>query len=90
MRGVVKKRVLHVDGNIFSIPHSSPLLDTTKYHIEFDNGVTDIITANIIVGNILLQVDEEGHKHLMLQEIIDHCTTGDQITKDQGYIVTVG
>ena len=44
--------------------------------------------ANIIAENILSQVNEEGHRQLMIDEIIDHRTDNDAIPKERGLYVT--
>ena len=43
--------------------------------------------ANLIAENILSQVDEEGRRQQMLDEIIDHRTTHEAVKKEDGYIV---
>ena len=45
---------------------------TISNEVEFLNGNTEILTVHIIVEDILSQVDEEGHRQIMLDEIIDH------------------
>ena len=44
------------------------------------------MTANIIAENILAQVDEEGHRQLLLHEITDHLTLDDAGPKERGHI----
>ena len=34
--------------------------------------MNEVLTANIISENLLAQVDEEGHRQILLDEIIDH------------------
>ena len=53
------------------------------YEVEFIDGTTEIMTANVIAQNILSQVDEEGHRQLMMDEIIDHHST-DKVIKGEG------
>ena len=40
--------------------------------MEFIDGTTEQITANIIAENIMSQVDAEGNRQLLLKEIVDH------------------
>ena len=42
------------------------------YEIEFIDGTTETITTNIIAENLLVQVDEEGHRQLLIYDIIDY------------------
>ena len=44
--------------------------------MEFLDGSIEILTANIIAENLLAQVDSEGHRQLLLKEIVDHRTDG--------------
>jgi hypothetical protein len=42
--------------------------------------------ANIIAENLFAQVDAEGHRYVLLDDIIDHWSTGDYISGDVGFI----
>jgi hypothetical protein len=44
--------------------------------------------ANAIAENLLAQVDSEGHRQLMLDEIIDHRVNDTAIKKENGTITT--
>ena len=52
------------------------------------DGTTEVLTANIIAENLLAQVDDQGHRHLMIDEIEDHRNNSDAITKEKGTIIT--
>ena len=67
---------------------NNPLLDHQQYKVEFHDGQTKTVMANIIAKNILTQGDDEGHRQLMLQEIVDHCVGEDAVPKSQGFIMT--
>ena len=86
-RAVVKKRVIDVDGKPFGKSHSNPLVDSSLYEIEYLDGTIEVMPANLMAENILLQVDEEGRRQQMLDEIIDHKTTHEAVKKEDGYIV---
>ena len=72
MPAKVKKQNVDNEGNVVGIASNNPLTDTCAYEIEFIDGTTEVITANIIAENLLAQVDEEGHRQMMLDEIIDY------------------
>ena len=38
--------------------------------------------ANIIAENLLSQVDEEGHRHMMIEDIVDHRVMEEAIPKN--------
>ena len=57
----------------------------TVIPVKFDDGNIEILSANIIAEIVLAQVDEEGHKQMLLQEIIDHrVDTSQAIPKEKG------
>ena len=68
----VKKRALDVDGIPIEIANKNPILDTRAYEVEHKDGTTDVISANTIAECILSQVDKEGHRELLFEEIVDH------------------
>ena len=86
--GRVKQRVIDVDGKPIGLSSNNPLLDTRQYEVEFFDGTIEVLTANVIAENLLAQVDEHGHRHLLLQEIEDHRTNKNAIVRGQGTYVT--
>ena len=81
----VKRRKLDKDGVPIGTENKNPILDTRLYEVEFVDGTTEAITANVIAENLLAQVDAEGHRQLLLDEIIDHRTTSSAISKSNGF-----
>lgn len=71
-RAIVKKRAIDMDGKPLGKYNSNPLLDSRKYEVEYPDGGVEILTANLLAENILAQVDEDGSRHLLIDEIIDH------------------
>jgi hypothetical protein len=71
-RAHVKRRAIDVEGRPIGRPSTNPLLDSRQYEVEYLDGETEILTANIIVENLLAQVDDEGHRQMMIKEIEDH------------------
>ena len=66
--------------------NSNPILNTRVYDVMFPDGSIQQYGANIIAENILSQVDEEGHRYLIMDEIVDHRKGDDAIEKADGYI----
>jgi hypothetical protein len=66
----------------------NPLLDSRHYEVEFTDGETEILTPDIITENLLAQVDEEGHRQMLIDEIEYHRITDDAIPIDQGTFPT--
>ena len=88
MHTIVKRQKVDENGFQVGMYHNNPLLDTRAYEVEFNNGTIEILTANIIAKNLLAQVDEEGHRQLLLDEIINHHTDTTAIRKKNGFIQT--
>jgi hypothetical protein len=75
------------DGQPFGKRHADPLLDTRLYEVEFPDGSTEAIAANMIAENMLSQVDDEGQSFSVLSKIVDHRTNGQNaISKDDGFV----
>ena len=85
---VVKRRATGDDGKPIGIANSNPMLDTRQYEVEYSDGHEEILTANTIAINLLSQVDEEGHRQLLLDEIEDHRILDDAVPIDQGEYLT--
>ena len=86
VHAIVKRRKIDDDGNPIGIANNNPLMDSRLYEIEFIDGTMEAVSANVIAENILSQVDDEGHRQMLLDEIIDHRTTGEQIKKGNEYV----
>ena len=83
----VTKRLRDDEGNPVGMASANPLLDSRAYEVEFADGNVEELTANIIAENLIAQVDKEGHRQMMLEEIIDHRTTPEAIPMGQGTYV---
>ena len=83
-----KRRALDTDGKQLGAKSNNPITDTRLYEVEFMDGTTEVLAANIIAENILSQVDEEGHRQLMIDEIIDHRCTPDAIPQEDAFYLT--
>ena len=88
MHAIVKQRKIDDDGNPIKSESTNPLVDTRDYDIELIDGTTETLTANIIAENLLVQVDEEGHRQLLLDEIIDYRRNNDAVHKSDSFIET--
>ena len=50
-------------------------------------GTTEVLAANTIAENMLAQVDDQGHRQLLLDEIVDHRFDSDAISKEDAIIM---
>ena len=82
----VTKRLRDNEGNPFGRSNKSPFLDTRQYEVEFNDGQKQALTANLIAQNMFSQVNDEGHRHVLLDSIIDMRTDGPQIPKRDAFV----
>jgi hypothetical protein len=82
----VKKRLRDKEGNPIGVSHDNPILDTRMFEVEFLDGHTAAMTANAITENLFAQVDQDGHRQLLLDEVIDYRSTKDAVSKEDGFI----
>ena len=81
----VKRRAVDKSGVPMGVETSNPITDTRLYEVEFLDGTVETMAANVIAENILSQVDEEGHRQLMIDEIVDHRTNDDAVSTENAY-----
>ena len=67
-----------------STAHGKIMYEHCQYKVESLNGDTEVLTANIIAEDFLAQVDEKGHRQMLLDKIIDHRILKDIILKSEG------
>ena len=71
-RGTVKNKKRDAEGEVIGIPHSNPLLDTTIYNVEFDDGVTEKLSAKLIADSTIGVMDSNKQfEFLILDEILE-------------------
>ncbi|KAI2494420.1 Reverse transcriptase (RNA-dependent DNA polymerase) [Fragilaria crotonensis] len=46
------------------------------------------MAANAIAENLFSQIDDEGNRHVLFDESVDHRTNGKQITQQDAFVVT--
>ena len=70
--GRVLKRARDENGELIGKENSNPLLDSSVYEVEFEDGTVERYHANIIAEHIYSQLDGDGYGRTLLDEIIDH------------------
>ena len=66
-----KKRLKDNQGRPIRIASENPILDTIMYEIEYQDGHTEALAANLISGDLFTQVDQEGNRSVLFDEIVD-------------------
>jgi hypothetical protein len=82
----VLKRKKNSDGNPVGIANDNLILDSRMYVVEWSDGRTEELMANIIAENLFSQVDDEGNRYVLLDDIIDNQNTEGYISGDNGFI----
>ena len=54
--------------------------------MEFPDGSIDVFTANMIAEAMYAQVDNDGHHHQLIKEIVDHSKDASAVRSDDGYV----
>ena len=81
----VRRKISIADGN--TNKSYNPILDSSTYKVEFSDGATDEVAANIIAECVLSKDDSEGHHYQILKEILDHKRDGSAIPVSDGFHV---
>jgi hypothetical protein len=56
------------------------------YEVEFQDGHRASLAANAIAENLFAQIDDEGNRHILFDEIIDYRTNNKQVTQQDAFI----
>ena len=73
------------DGLPIGTASENPILDTRMNEVEYADGYKTAMAANAIANNLFAQVDQDGRRFVLFDEIIDHRTDGTKI-KRRGHI----
>jgi hypothetical protein len=71
----VIRRTKDAEGKLVGKYHRLPYLNTQVYDVAFPDGGIEQYSANVIAENIYSQVDDEGHRYQLLDDIVDHRKT---------------
>ena len=72
MFGTVEKRQKGLDGKPVGKFNRNPKFDTRTYQVSFPGGVIQEYTANLVAENLYSQLDTEGKRYVVIQEIVGH------------------
>jgi hypothetical protein len=84
----VTKRLRDKEGNPIGTANDNPILDTRLYEVEYLDGHKAALSANTIAESLMSQVDSEGHRELLMDEIIGHRTDGNEIQEADAFVVS--
>jgi hypothetical protein len=84
----VKKRLKDNAGNPIGRANNNPILDTRLYEVEYLDGHRAAMSANTIAENMFAQVDQDGHRLILFDEIIGHRVDGSQVQEGHDDTIT--
>jgi hypothetical protein len=87
LKGSVVARKRDSSGNPVGKANPNPILDTREYVVEFDDGVHQVYSANLIAENMYSQVDSDGRQYMLMSEIVDHSSDGRAVRAADGFYV---
>jgi hypothetical protein len=76
----VTKRLKDKEGLPIGRANNNPIL--------YPDGHKASLAANAIAENMFAQVDDEGNRHVLFEEIIDHQTDGTEVKQQQDAFLT--
>jgi hypothetical protein len=68
--------------------NDDPILDARLCEVEHLDGHKAALSANTIAESLMAQVDSEGHQELLMEEIIGHCTDGNEAQESDAFVVS--
>ena len=83
----VVKRLQDKGGIPIGTANDNPILDSRIYEVEYPDGHQASLAANAISGHLFAHVDDEGHHSVLLQDIIENCKNGREVTKEHAFII---
>ncbi len=85
--GRVVKQLRDKDGFPIGTAHDNQILDTRLNEVGFQDGHKTSMAANAFAENLFAEVDDEGNRHVLFAEIVDHRTNGKQLTQQDAFVV---
>ena len=84
----MKSRKRDHDGKRIGSSNPNPLLDSREYLVCFEDGTEETYTANLIAECLYSQVDDEGRRLQVMQEIVDHEKKDNTLLEEDAYYST--
>ena len=84
----VMKRLRDADSIPIGTANENPILDSHMYEVEYQDGTKASLAANYIAENLFAQIDQEGNRHILLDELIDYRLNGHELKLQDAFITT--
>ena len=84
----VTKRLKDTNGLPIGLANENPILDTRMYEVEYLDGEWTSLAANNIAENLFAQIDDEGNRQVLMDEIIGHRSNEHAVKQQDTFITT--
>ena len=84
----VTKRLKDANGLPIGLANENPILDTRMYEVEYLDGERASLAANNITENLFTQIDDEGNRQVLMDEIIGHRSNEHAVKQQDAFITT--
>ena len=84
----VTKRLRDADGIPIGTVNENPIVDSRMYEVEDQDGTKASLAANYIAENLFAQVDQEGNRHILRDDLIYYRVNGRKVLLQDAFITT--
>ena len=84
----VTKWLRDADSIPIGMANENPILDSRMYEVEYQDSTKASLAAKYIAENLFTQVDQEGNRHALLDELIDYRVNGCEVKLQDAFITT--
>ena len=84
----VTNQLKDANGLPIRLADENPILDTRMYKVEYLDWERASLAANNIAKNLFTQIDDEGNRQVLMDEIIGHRSNKHAIKQQDAFIVT--
>ena len=75
------------NGLPIGVAHEKPILDTQVYEVEYMDGEKTSLSANYIAEKLFAQIDDDGNRQVLMDEIINYHANGVELKQQDAFIL---
>ena len=84
----VTKRLRDANGIPIGMVNENLILDSRMYEVEYQHGTRASLAASYVAEKLFTQEDQEGNRHVLLDEIIDYRVNSRKVRIQDAFITT--
>ena len=84
----VTKRLKDANGLPIGLANENPILETRMYEVQYIDGEKASLAANSIAENLFAQIDGDGNRQVLMDDIIGHRSNEHAVKQQDAFIVT--